>query len=186
MKKILAMFALLSVGLNTTAQTELTSSNLDYVTSFNLGVNTDLNTSSNFAMSINNGVLWRQRYMMSIGVGIEGNQTGMQLPMTFEGKFLLLKNKRKTPFVSFTTGYLQPLQRNYWHYAEGGYTIGAQIGFQNFFSEHVGIATSIGYRYWQQRGMNNYYYYDIMPFSPNGSYLYISNRLEVKFSLIFK
>ncbi|SFT89243.1 hypothetical protein SAMN05216474_2983 [Lishizhenia tianjinensis] len=188
MKKILAVFALMSLGLYTTAQTELTSNNLDYITSVNLGVNTDFNTASNFAMSINNGVLLRQRYMLSLGVGLEGNQTGMQLPMTFEGKYLILKNRKKTPFVSFTTGYLQPLQRGYWQRAEGGFTAGVQVGFQNFFSEHVGIATSVGFRHWQQRTHDNYYYYydDILPFSPHGSYLYVSNRFEVKFAFIFK
>ncbi|MDX1445293.1 hypothetical protein [Lishizhenia sp.] len=185
MQRIILIIFLFLLGLSAQAQEMLTSKKFDFVSSINTGVNTDF-YNSNFSMAVTNGVIMNQRYMLSLGLGIEGNQTGTQLPMFFEGKYLFLKNRKKTPFISVTSGYLQPLYRNYWQNVQGGFTAGAQIGFQNFFSDHVGISTSVGYRYWRQRGEQNYYYYDIMPFYGNGAYIYISNRFEVRLALLFK
>lgn len=187
MQRIIFISFLFLLGLKTQAQTELTTKKVDFVSGIQAGFSTDL-FYSDFSMAVTNGVLLRERYLLSIGIGLETNRLGRQIPVFFEGKYLFLKNKKKSPFISLTTGYLQPWYRNDYDMTRGGFTAGVQLGFQNYFSEHVGIATSVGYRYWKQKRENGYggYYWDSPLIYNPGSYIYISNRLEVRFAILFK
>lgn len=182
MKNILTLLSLLLIVWNTNGQ-ESTIKKFDFFTSVNMGMTSDFNN-SNLSGTITNGVLINNRFSAALGVGMEGNQNGRQLPIFLEGKYILFNKKDNTPFISVMSGYLQPLERNYWQNIDGGFTAGVQIGYQNFFSENVGIATSIGYRYWSQQGTQGYYY-DIIAY-PEPIYYYISNRFELRLSLIFK
>lgn len=183
MKKILTLLSMFLFIWNTNGQ-ESTIKKFDFFTSLNMGLTSDFN-SSNLSASVTNGILFSNRFSAALGVGLEGNQNGRQLPLFLEAKYMLFNKKDNTPFISLMSGYLQPLERNYWQQIDGGFTAGVQIGYQNFFSENVGISTSLGYRYWSQTASQNYYYYDMIIY-PEPLYYYISNRLELRVSLLFK
>lgn len=186
MKNTVILIFAFFFGIHAQAQNELTTKNLDFITGINMGITTDF-FYSNFSAAVTNGVLLNKRYSLALGIGVEGNQLGRQLPLFFEGKYLILKNRKKTPFISITSGYLQPLDRNNFDKVKGGFSAGIQVGFQNYFSEHVGIATSVGYRYWKQEQESSYgYYYDSPITFNSGSYFYISNRFEVRLALLLK
>ncbi len=135
---------------------------------------------------VKNGVAFANHFFATLGLGVENYYDVHYLPIFIDFRYNIL-NRKTTPFVSLSSGYLQPLGRNYnSHIDKGGYTGGVKIGVSHFFSEHIGFETSVGYRYsWLEREDNNYYYAWDPLFVPYTTE-YNMNRFELSVGLIFK
>lgn len=190
MKKIQILIAL-SLLTNSAlyAQEETTAAikKIEFVSAINVGFMTgygEFNTSG----TVTNGLLFKNRFSASIGTGVEGNTISTNMPFFLEGKYFFVKKKSHTPFVSVLGGYLQPVgNRGFGSKVSGGITAGTHVGYQNFFSKNVGIATSLGYRFSYQK-YDSYYpwHTSFLPYPENQEYIYYMNRLEFRISLIFK
>lgn len=138
---------------------------------------------------VNNGVSLYNHFHATLGLGIERYYNDPYLPAVLDFRYNVL-NRKTTPFVSASAGYLQPLvARTYYGKTEGGYTAGSKIGVTHFFAEHIGFETSLGYRY-SRTSINSDVYPIWGPWGGLTPYPYeIENnmhRFELSIGLIFK
>ena len=101
---------------------------------------------------VKNGVALSPSFDFSLGLGVEGHNTGRYLPMFLEGRYNILKGKTR-PFVSLNAGYLQVIED--WTYANWassnnrhiGFSGGWRFGVQQNISSNSFFVTSVGYRF---------------------------------------
>jgi hypothetical protein len=178
---LLIVFALLATMQMTYAQDEINSkSNLSYVAQLQAGYLSGNAFSQTF--QIKNGVSFNNRFIASIGLGMERYFYQPYLPIVLDFRYNILK-KNTTPFVSVSSGYLQSLPRNYGNIGfRGGFTAGGKIGISHFITDHFGIETSIGYRYSDVKQNYGWYEIAILPYD----YKTELHRFELSVGLIFK
>ena len=128
-----------------------------------------------------NGYKFNNHWQVGIGFGAEDFANKGYLPMFLHGQYNLLK-KHTTPFVAVLAGYEMPLSGNYNN--KGGFTAGLQVGLNHYFSNHVGITTSVGYRYGYFEQQNIYGGWEL-PYK-NTTQIREINRFEFRFGLVFK
>ena len=141
-------------------------------------------------MHVKNGFTLGKFWNVSFVTGIEGHRPGIFIPLGFEGRFAF-NHKKTSPFVSMSSTYLQNTgTRNYGYYYTQvdrtlGFSGGAKLGVQHFFSKSVGIVTSVGYRYtfMEQNGMGNICW-ECLPYETD--LLHHMNRFELTFGFIFR
>ncbi len=158
------------------------SPKLSYVGQLSAGVLGGDETSR--VLHVKNGISFTNHFYATIGLGIERYYSAQYMPIFFDFRYNVL-NRKTTPFVSVSSGYLQPLVSNsYYSNNKGGFTGGAKIGVSHFFSEHVGLETSLGYRYSKVERQDIYYAWDLIynPYTTE----YNMNRFELSVGLIFK
>jgi hypothetical protein len=134
-------------------------------------------SSSSRSFNIINGYRFNQHFSAGLGLGIEEFFWNRYIPTFLEGNYNLLK-KSTTPWVSIMAGYEMPYQNI--EQLKGGFTCGGKIGFSYFVGEHVGISTSLGYRYAYLRDETNWWGWD--------DFVTISqvNRFEFRVGMVFK
>lgn len=122
-----------------------------------------------------NGYILNPHWNFGVGVGIEGFGNRNYMPVFLNAKYNLLSSL-STPYVSVIAGYDLSLTNT--EFNKGGFTTGIQLGLDHFFSQHVGISTSVGYRYAYLRIQDSWW----------DDFVTIRevNRFEMRFGLIFK
>lgn len=122
-----------------------------------------------------NGYILNPHWNFGLGIGLEGFGNNGYVPLFLNAKYNVLSSL-STPYVSVIAGYDLSLTNN--EFNKGGFTTGLQIGLDHFFSQHVGLSTSIGYRYAYLKIQNSWW----------DDFVTIRevNRFEMRFGLIFK
>ena len=133
-----------------------------------------------------NGIQFNNRISLGLGVGIESTEywIGGNMPLFIEGRYAFTK-KPNSFYFAMMTGYLMSLENsnrnnNY------GITAGASLGVNVFTGKHIGISTSMGYRFSHIIGQYSYlaYYYHV------GNYYHHKqvdlNKFELKVGFIIR
>ena len=124
------------------------------------------------------GVLQNRKLLYLKGFGVEDIAGTSYIPMFMHGQYNFLTSNT-TPFVSVLVGYEMALSNQ--EYNKGGFTTGAKVGINHYFSEHVGISTSFGYRYGYFKQENSFGWW-----STPTTVIREINRFEFRFGLVFK
>lgn len=134
-------------------------------------------SSSSGSFHIINGYRLNERWSAGVGLGIEEFYNRKYVPIHFEGNMNILK-RNTTPWVSVMAGYELPFQNIGPN--RGGFTAGGKVGFSYFIGTHIGITTSLGYRYAHFENTVNWWGWD--------SFVEITdvNRYEFRVGMIFK
>jgi len=122
-----------------------------------------------------NGYNLNQKWQFGVGLGIENFANRGYLPIFGEGRYNFMSSL-STPFISVMAGYDFALRNT--EFNKGGFTTGLKIGLDHYFSDHVGLSTSVGYRYAYLK-IDNAWWEDF-------STIREINRLEFRFGIIFK
>jgi hypothetical protein len=129
-----------------------------------------------------NGYRINNHWQVGVGIGIEDHTQSVYAsnsyaPLFLHGQYNLLKSST-TPFLAVMAGYEMALSNQ--EYNKGGFTTGAKVGVNHYFSDHVGLTTSVGYRYGYFKQKNQYGWW--------GTFTTIReiNRFEFRFGLVFK
>jgi len=132
------------------------------------------------SLHIINGYRFNKHWQAGVGVGTVNIANRGYLPMFLHGQFNFTKSA-STPFISAMAGYAMSLSNNK---DEWGVTAGVQIGINQFFSDHLGLSTSIGYRYGYFKEKN----FNMWVGIPLLEYYTIReiNRLELRIGLVFR
>jgi len=149
--------------------------------SVSLGYMPGVNAGNSF--HIINGYRFNNHWNLGIGLGKETIQNYDYIPLFLHGQYNLFASST-TPFISVMAGYELPFNNN--NFNKGGFTTGAQIGINHYFSKHVGLTTSVGYRYgYFKRDQSNWNQQDIWWAEPVITIREL-NRFEFRFGLVFK
>jgi len=134
-------------------------------------------SASSRSFNIVNGYRFDEHWSVGLGLGIEEFYWNRYIPTFVEGNYNLLKSNT-TPWVSLLVGYELPYQNI--GSVRGGITAGGKIGFSYFVADHVGISTSVGYRYARLTDQSNWWGWE--------DYLTVTNinRFEFRVGLVFK
>lgn len=179
MKKIAITILTICVLLPTLAQNNenyINSNALEnskFYSSLTVGVLPGLQFSPSF--HVISGYNLNPNWQFGVGLGIENFANNGYLPIFAHGRYNFMQTL-STPFVSLMTGYDFALRNT--EFNKGGFTTGIQFGLDHYFSDHVGLSTSIGYRYAYLKIDNSWW--------DDFSTIREINRLELRFGLIFK
>jgi len=127
------------------------------------------------SLQIVNGYSFNSHWETGFGIGLEQFFWNPYLPIFLEGRYTLL-NKTTSPYISINAGYEMPM-RNF-NMNKGGFTAGIQLGITHYFSNHVGISTSAGYRFTQLKEINMWW--------DDFETIRQLNRFEVRVGLVFR
>jgi hypothetical protein len=132
------------------------------------------------SFNIVNGYRMNEHWSAGLGLGVEEFYWNRYIPTYLEGNYNLLK-KSTTPWLSVMAGYEIPtVSSNGTN--RGGFTYGGKVGFSYFIGKHIGITTSIGYRYAHLQAETIWIGWDIAPVTTVTNI----NRYEFRFGMIFK
>lgn len=134
---------------------------------------------SSGSAQLSSGYRFRCGLETGIGLGYETHYD-RYAPVFAEMRYHFGK-KRTQPFVGILGGALFELN-NYYGSNDPKATFGAQIGLTHFFSKHVGLSTSVGYRYTTV----DYYYYFLHSYFAPEYYSASPHRVEVRIGLVLK
>ena len=98
---------------------------------------------ASFSLQLVQGYRINPHWQLGAGFGFETIAGNIYVPAFIEGKYNLL-NKLSSPFVKLTGGYEAPLN---FSDSRGGFTSGAAVGYTYFITQHLGLTTSLGYRF---------------------------------------
>ena len=133
---------------------------------------------SSGSIQLSSGYRFRFGLETGIGMGFESFYD-RYTPIFTELRYNFGK-KRTQPFVGIMGGALFQLNNYFENSAVG--TFGAQIGMTHFFTKHIGLTTSVGYRY---AALNQGIYYLYTHFAPE-PYTISNHRLELRIGLMLK
>lgn len=109
------------------------------------------------------------------------------LMLDMRKSFQLKKSSAIQPFVALQAGAILGTQNNNFYYypvdKQQGYTGGISIGVTNYYTKHLGMTLSLGYRFSQVSGYNYYpylYYVDYLYYPEQIRDLH---RFEVRFGI---
>lgn len=108
------------------------------------------------------------------------------LMLDMRKSFQLKKSSSIQPFVAIQAGAILGSQNVYYYYPyekQQGYTGGISIGVTNYYTKHLGMTLSLGYRFSQVSGYNYYpylYYVDYLYYPEQIRDLH---RFEVRFGI---
>jgi hypothetical protein len=122
-----------------------------------------------------NGYSFNRHWEVGLGVGIDRFLWTPYIPIFAEGRYSLFTGATR-PFVSAHAGYEMPL-RNF-EFNKGGLTTGLDLGVTHYFSKHLGISTSAGYRFALLKE-NSMWWDDFTTISQ-------LNRYEIRLGLVFR
>ena len=149
------------------------SHNSKFYSSMTFGVMPGQQFSGSFHLV--NGYILNPHWNFGIGVGVEGFGNRGYMPVFLNTKYNLMSTL-STPYVSVIAGYDLSLTNT--EFNKGGFTTGLQLGLDHFFSQHVGITTSVGYRYAYLKIQDSWW----------DDFVTVRevNRFEMRFGFIFK
>lgn len=132
------------------------------------------------SFNIVNGYRINEHWSAGFGLGVEEFYWNRYIPTFLEGNYNLLK-KSTTPWLSVMAGYEIPTVSSNGA-NRGGFTYGGKVGFSYFIGKHIGITTSIGYRYAHLQAETFWIGWDLPPITTVTDI----NRYEFRFGMIFK
>lgn len=127
------------------------------------------------SMRVVNGYSFNRHWEMGLGIGLERFTWTPYIPIFLESRYSLFSGPTR-PFVSAHAGYEMPL-RNL-EFSKGGLTTGLALGITHYFSNRIGISTSVGYRFALLKE-NNIWWEDFSTISQ-------INRYEIRLGLVFR
>jgi hypothetical protein len=111
---------------------------------------------SSFGFTTINGIQFRNRIGVGLGIGIEKQDYKSFSPLFLEGRFRFFKDER-SPFISLNAGALMKARNEFTVFNYNpGYRFGASVGMNLFFTEHLGVTASFGYVFSRTRGQTYY------------------------------
>lgn len=122
-----------------------------------------------------NGYTFNRHWEAGFGLGFEQLRWNPYVPVFLEGRYQFLNGSTR-PFVALHGGYAMPV-RNF-EFDKGGLTGGAELGVTHYFSSHLGISTSVGYRY-ARLAENSMWWDDFKTITQ-------MNRFEIRLGLVFR
>lgn len=134
---------------------------------------------SSGSAQISSGYRFKCGLEAGVGLGVESFYE-RYAPLFGEVRYNVGSGKTQ-PFVGFMGGFLFQLNGYYANSSVNG-TLGAQFGLTHFFNKHIGLSTSVGYRY---AALNQGYYYLHTYFAPE-QYVISNHRAEIRIGLILK
>jgi hypothetical protein len=151
----------------------------------NLGVLVGKEISGSFQTSM--GYRFTGGWELGLALGFEDRSIrNAPLMLDMRKSFQLKKSSSIQPFVAIQAGAILGSQNAYYYYPyekQQGYTGGISIGVTNYYTKHLGMTLSLGYRFSQVSG---YIYY---PYLLYADYLYYPeqirdlHRFEVRFGI---
>lgn len=150
----------------------------------NLGVLVGKEISGSFQTSM--GYRFTGGWELGLALGFEDRSIrNAPLMLDMRKSFMLKKSSSIQPFVALQAGAMLGSQNtNYYPYEkEQGYTGGISIGVTNYYTKHLGMTLSLGYRFSQVSGYYYYpylYYVDLMYYPEQ---LRDLHRFEVRFGI---
>lgn len=134
---------------------------------------------------IKNGLFIGKNWGIALNTGLESFQSAKYIPIGIDGRFVLL-DKKTSPFISMSANYLQGITRNnyYWdnNWKNMGFSVGARIGIQYFFTPSLAVISGFGYRYAQSHQFNQG---EISPWQPQEIQINM-HRFELSIGLIIR
>ena len=127
------------------------------------------------SLHIVNGYSFNSHWEAGFGLGLETFTWSGYVPLFLEGRYTVLDG-RTSPYASVMAGYEMPTTQ--WSYNKGGFTTGLQVGMTHYFSDHVGIVTSIGYRFAYLKEVNWWW--------EEWETIRLANRYEMRFGFVFR
>lgn len=133
------------------------------------------------------GYRFRGGWELGLALGFE-DRSIRNAPMMLDMRksFQLNKSSSIQPFVALQAGAILGSQNGNYYYPyerEQGYTGGVSIGVTNYYTKHLGMTLSLGYRFSQVSGYYYYpylYYVDLMYYPEQ---LRDLHRFEVRFGI---
>jgi hypothetical protein len=122
-----------------------------------------------------NGYSFNRHWEIGLGLGLESFTWTPYIPIFLEGRYSLFTGATR-PFVSAHAGYELPLRDL--EFNKGGLTTGLDLGVTHYFSNHIGISTSAGYRFAILKA-NSQWWEDFSTISQ-------INRFEIRLGLVFR
>lgn len=122
-----------------------------------------------------NGYSFNRHWEAGFGLGIDRFVWTPYIPIFLEGRYSFFTGATR-PFISAHAGYELPL-RNL-EFNKGGLTTGLDLGVTHYFSNHVGISTSAGYRFAILKE-TNWWWDDFVTISQ-------ISRFEIRLGLVFR
>jgi hypothetical protein len=121
---------------------------------------------------------------LGLGLGLETHDHSSYVPILVESRYNFGKGTTQ-PFIGVCGGYLAALgQVNNYDY-QGGYTGGANIGITHYFSKHIGITTTLGYRF--SHTHNRFPDWVMDPgFYPDYNVIRDMHRFEIRLGIAFR
>lgn len=141
-----------------------------------IGMMTGSQVSGSF--QVVNGYALNENWHFGFGIGFEKFYYQSYVPLFLETRCHLLK-KASTPFISIGLGYTAPTH-NFDRYF-GGFLGQAHIGYKQHINDHLGLLTSVGYRYSYLISESNNWW-----ISQPITEITEINRVEFRFGLIFR
>lgn len=127
------------------------------------------------SVRIVNGYSFNRHWETGLGVGLERFTWTPYIPVFIEGRYSLFSGSTR-PFISAHAGYELPLQN--FEFNKGGLTTGIDLGITHYFSNHIGISTSAGYRFAYLKEMNMWW--------EDFATITQINRFEIRLGLVFR
>lgn len=134
-------------------------------------------SASSRSFNIINGYRFNQHWSAGLGLGVEEFNWSRYIPIFVEGNYNLLKSGT-SPWLNLMCGYEMPYQNMGTN--KGGFTWGGKVGFTYFVNQHIGISTSIGYRYAHLRDETNWWGWE------DFTTITDVNRIEFRVGMVFK
>ncbi len=128
-----------------------------------------------FSGQLVQGYAFSRHWQAGVGLGFETAAFNSYVPVFAEGKFNWL-NKATSPFVKLMGGYMVPMN---FTQSNGGFTLGAALGYTIYLSHRLGLTTSLGYRFARLVERNNWWWDEFETIRQ-------LNRFEVRFGLTFR
>jgi hypothetical protein len=188
MKRILITFSLILSVLSYGQEIEQEATpKIKFYNQTSVGLVTGL--SSNQGILSTSGIVFKNRIGVGVGAGIEGFRYQNYVTLLLDGRYDLLKS-RTGPYVQVSSGFVFPTYRMHdYEYLHYGFSSGISLGMNVFFTKHLAISTSIGYRfnfyqvpktYWWGWGMDQVFS------KGENMEIYNLNRLELRVGITIR
>jgi hypothetical protein len=141
--------------------------------------------SSNISFMSSNGYRFKNNIELGVGLGLERSYYSWKAPLFLDMRynFKLKKAASTFPFVSLIGGYEAGL--NNYTRSRGGFG-NASIGLTHYFTDHIGITTSLGYRYSYSEEDNQYYCFDLIYYPYPSTTIKELHRFEMRIGLAIR
>lgn len=181
MKRIILITTLLLSGMSAWSQTEeiIPNPKGNYYGRGSVGLL--MGEMSSGSAQISNGYAFGCGLDVGIGLGYENYNYSRFAPVFVETRYHFGKRETK-PFVGLMGGYMAGLNQ---YNNVRGFTTGLQAGITHYFTKHIGISTSVGYRYVMTESTNVYTQLHILaPYPPmqNANI----HRIEARFGIVIR
>lgn len=127
------------------------------------------------SLRVVNGFALNRHWELGLGLGLESMRWDGYIPVFLEARYAVFKGSTR-PYLGVHAGYEMPVRNM--QFDKGGFSGGVEFGVTNYFSRHIGISTSIGYRY-SYMVQKNSWWDDFVTTTQ-------MNRFEIRLGFVFR